>query len=300
MPNFFLSYKRVEVAGRMARPPGGMAGRLAPDLRQTRRDPAKGPPDSATRLLLGQRAKTLGALQERWAMKLFTGWVMSAGLVFAAAAANAQVLAPYEIGRSPYAVVSDVDGPYAGMPPEAPGPRYGPTLLPASEVYTIVRESGFSPLGIPQQRGLVYTISVIDRGGDDGRLVIDARTGRIIRFMPAYRIGDNFNADMTIAYGPVGPLPPISTVRGVPRPPASVPRVASRTPSVPMPKAPPPHAGEIKPLAAKPVPEPAQQSAAVQVKPADAPPQAAAPAPVEAKPAPIQPTQDMPKVQGLE
>ena len=56
-------------------------------------------------------------------MKLFTGWVMSAGLVFAAAAANAQVLAPYEIGRSPYAVVSDVDGPYAGMPPEAPGPR---------------------------------------------------------------------------------------------------------------------------------------------------------------------------------
>ena len=120
-------------------------------------------------------------------MKLFTGWVMSAGLVFTAAAANAQVLAPYEIGRPSYAVVSDVDGPYAGMPPEAAGPRYGPTLLPAPEVYTIVRESGFSPLGIPQQRGLVYTISVIDRGGDDGRLVIDARTGRIVRFMPAVR-----------------------------------------------------------------------------------------------------------------
>ena len=233
-------------------------------------------------------------------MKLFTGWVMSAGLVFTAAAANAQVLAPYEIGRPSYAVVSDVDGPYAGMPPEAAGPRYGPTLLPAPEVYAIVRESGFSPLGIPQQRGLVYTISVIDRGGDDGRLVIDARTGRIIRFMPAYRMGDNLSDALTVTYGPVGPLPPISTIRGVPRPPASVPRVASRTPSVPLPKAPPPHAGEVKPLAAKPVPPPAQQSAAVQVKPADAPPQVAAPAPVEAKPPQIQPTQEMPKVQGLD
>ena len=66
-------------------------------------------------------------------------------------------------------------------------------LLPPPEVYTVVRENGFSPLGIPRQRGFVYTISVIDRDGDDGRLVIDARTGRIIRFMPAYRMGDNIN-----------------------------------------------------------------------------------------------------------
>jgi hypothetical protein len=179
-------------------------------------------------------------------MKLFTGWVMSAGLVFAAAAADAQVLAPNESGRSPYSVVSDIDGPYAAMPPEAPVPRYGPALLPAQEVYAIVRESGFSPRGIPRQRGFVYTISVIDRRGDDGRLVIDARTGRIIRFMPAYRMGDNFNEDLSVTHGP-----------------------------------------------------------AVQAKPADAAqttPQTAAPAAVEAKPAApqIQPTQEMPKVQGLE
>jgi len=241
-------------------------------------------------------------------MKLFTGWVMSAGLVFTAAAANAQVLAPHEIGRSPYTVASDVGDPYAGMPPEAPPRRYGygPALLPLQEVYTIVRENGFSPLGIPQQRGLVYTISVIDRGGDDGRLVIDARTGRIIRFMPAYRMGDNFNDDLTGTYGPAGPLPPVSAVRGPPRPPASIPHVASRAPSVPIPKASPPRAGEPpKPLATGPAPAPAQQSAAVQPKPADAAPttpQAAAPAAVETKPAasPIQPTQEMPKVQGLE
>jgi hypothetical protein len=183
-------------------------------------------------------------------------------------------------------------------------PGYGPILLPAPEVYTVVRESGFSPLGIPHQRGLIYTISVISRDGDDGRLVIDARTGRVIRFVPAYRMGDNYNDDVT--YGSVGPLPPISHARGVPRPPAPIPRVASRTPpgSVPMPKASPPRAGEPKPLAAKPAPEPAQQSAAVQTKPADTPtaPPAAAPAVVPAPPAApqIQPTQEMPKVQGLE
>jgi len=34
----------------------------------------------------------------------------------------------------------------------------------AEEVYTVVRENGFSPLGIPRQRGFVYAIDVIDRG----------------------------------------------------------------------------------------------------------------------------------------
>jgi hypothetical protein len=211
------------------------------------------------------------------------------------------MLVPNDTGGSPYAAVSDVEGPYAAMPPEAP-PHYGPTLLPAREVYTIVRESGFSPLGIPQQRGVFYTIAVIDRGGGDGRLVIDARDGRIVRFMPADPMGDNLNDELTGRYGPAGPLPPVS-VRGVPRPPASIPRVASRT--VPLPKAAPqPRPGEPKPLAASPAAEPAQRSAAVQVKPAEAEttPQAAVPAPVEAKPAApaIQPTQEMPKVQGLE
>ena len=225
-------------------------------------------------------------------MKLFTGWVVAAGLVLAASGAQAQLLAPYEV----YTPVSDVSGPYAAMPPEAPPPGYGPRLLPPMEVYTIVRESGFSPLGIPQQRGLVYTISVIDRGGDDGRLVIDARSGRIIRFIPAYRMGDNFNGDLDVAYGPVGPLPPQQMrARGVPRPPASVPHVASRT--VPVPKPSPQQA--VRPAA-----EPEKQTAAVQPKPAEAqtPPPAAAAIVGQAKPpAPaILPTQEMPQAQGLE
>jgi hypothetical protein len=242
-------------------------------------------------------------------MKLFTGWAVSAGLVLAVGAAHAQTPAPHEVGVPGYEAVSDVDspygggryggGPYAAMPPEAPGPGYGPSLLPAPEVYTVLRENGFSPLGVPHQHGQFYTIAAVDRRGDDGRLVIDARNGRIVRFMPAYRMGDIFN------------------MRGVPRPPASVPHMASRTPPVPLPQAAPPHAGGINPQAAKSADkpavdkpaadkpagtEPAQQSAAVQAKPADtpAPPQAAVPI-VAAKPAAtIQPTQEMPKVQGLE
>jgi hypothetical protein len=224
-------------------------------------------------------------------MKLFTGWVISAGLVVTAVTAHAQGVSPSGTGGS-YIAVSDISGPYAAMPPEAPMPGlgYGPTLLPPREVYTVVHENGFSPLGVPQQRGLFYTIAVIDRHGDDGRLVIDARDGRIVRFMPAYRLGNNLN-------------------ERVPRPPASVPQVASRTPLVPMPKASPPRVDETTPLAAKPAPEKpdpalAQQSAAVQMKPADAQPapQAAAPAAAEAKPAAPQilPTQEMPKAQGLE
>ena len=184
-------------------------------------------------------------------MKLVKGWVMAAGLMLWVTAANAQVLAPYETGRRPYFAVSDVAGPYAGLPPEAPVARYGPMLLPPTEVYAIARESGFSPLGIPRQRGLVYVIAVVDRGGDDGRLVIDARTGRVIRFVPAYRMSSNFYEGYD-PYAPPGP-PPAGTFRGEPRSQLPAPRVASRTPPVPLPKPTPPHTGEIKPQAAKPV-----------------------------------------------
>ncbi|MBR0755004.1 hypothetical protein JQ604_22705 [Bradyrhizobium jicamae] len=245
-------------------------------------------------------------------MKLFTGWVAAAALALAATGAEAQ-----QITRT-----SDFEGPgpgpYAAMPPPevAPPPRYGygPTLLPPTEVYTVLREAGFSPLGIPRQRGFVYVISVIDRGGDDGRLVIDARNGRIIRFVPAYRMGAGFNDDLDVSVVP-GPssalLPPVHA--RAPRPPGAVPHVASR--SVPVPK-PSPLAGKAAPApapaqAAAPAPAqpaPTQQAAVVAPKPveAQATPQAAAPTIGQAPtPAPVAaasplPTQEMPKVQGLE
>lgn len=223
-------------------------------------------------------------------MKLFTG-SLAAGLVLLAAGAQAQV--PYGNARSPYAAASDFDAPYAMAPPAIPGPRYGygPSLLPSTEVYAVLRDNGFSPLGIPRLRGFVYTIAVLDRGGEDGRLIIDARNGRIIRFMPAYRMGDQFNEESRVIDGSPG-APPPAHASGSPRP---GPKVASRT--VPVPKA--------NPLAAKPAaPEPVKQAAAPAPKPAEI--QAAAPPAVTTgsapeKPVPqIAPTEEMPKPQGLE
>jgi hypothetical protein len=263
----------------------------AADLRQTRRDPAQGPPESAAKFLGPKQSETLWTrkIKGATAMKLFTGWVLSVGLALAATSANAQTPA----GNSPYRAVSDIGGPYAAMPEEMPAPGYERPLLPPNEVYTVLRENGFSPLGAPQLRGLFYAIAVIDRYGEDGRLVIDARNGRIVRYVPAYAARGFYDRFAYGPQGPAGPLPPMASLRDTPRPPAPVPQVASRTPPMPKPS----------PLTAKPAPEPAQQSAAVQPKPVDPPPTPQAPAPpaVEAKPAPqIAPTQPMPKVQGLE
>jgi hypothetical protein len=241
-------------------------------------------------------------------MKLSVGWMISAGLIVAATAAGAQTLPPDQNSASRYSTVSDVGRPYAAMPPDSMPPRYAPTVLPPREVFTVVRENGYAPLGAPQQRGFVYTVAVIDPNGDDGRLVIDARDGRIIRFMPAYRMGDRMGDEVALSYGPPGPRPPVSDFRGAPpRPPASVPRVASRSSTgVPLPKPMPRAVGEPKlpaPLAATPAPAaaPVQQSAAAPTTPVEAAPSVAVTAPVAAKPpARILPTQEMPKAQGLD
>lgn len=261
-------------------------------------------------------------------MKLLT--IISAGLVVAAAAsAQAQSPAPAD---QRYMATSDLGGPYAEMPPaEVPGSGhatdgegpnsygpngYGPRLLPRPEVYTVLRDHGFSPRGEPRQHGFFYSIAVTDRRGDNGRLVIDARNGRIARFVPTYRWGPDFRSGPGLAYGPSWRMPPM--VGSAPRPPAPVPvpKLASRTPAaVPLPRPDPVHTGEVKsqvkpeakPLAAKPMPPERQQSAVNQVKPAEAAPAPTRPAaaPVEAKPATPQqpdilPTQEMPKVQGFE
>ena len=271
-------------------------------------------------------------------MKLFTGWALAAGLALSATAASAQ------IGPSR---VSDFGGPYVEGPPyrggpyyapppvEVPPPRYGyggygpgyapgyapAALVPPHEVYTIIREAGFSPLGIPRQRGFIYTIAVIDRGGEDGRLVIDARSGRILRFVPAWQNGAPYEGAWNSSYGPRGSLPP-ADLRSSAHPPGPAPRVASR--SVPVPKPSPlagKHAAEpAKPATeavAKPAPEPArpateaakpapqpstQQAAVTPAKPAEAaPPTTGTIGQAQAKSAPvILPTQEMPKAQGLE
>lgn len=302
-------------------------------------------------------------------MKFFPGLAVSAALVFAASAANAQMSAPYyNAGKA--RSVSDVDGPYyGGVPPEEvpqPAPRYrygygpdrggyapdrgytpeyrygpergygpdrggygpdrggygpdygyapGPALLAPQEVYAILRENGFSPLGVPRQRGYVYVIAVLDRSGEDGRLTIDGRSGQIIRFVRASPWGGsngggsyggrsygggaydrmNFGHGANIAppAGPAGALPLTTRINAAPPPPASVPSVATRA-AIPVP-AQRPAVAVTKPA------QPVRQSAVNEAKPAAVPAQTAGTV-GEAKPSvpAFKPRQEMPPVQALE
>ena len=251
-------------------------------------------------------------------MKVLVGLIAAAGIAISAGGAFAQGVYPRiasdlegAYSNGPYPDRYYADRPYADVPPYAVlppegtrplppriyGPRYGersydepgyaPPMLPPAAVYGILRERGYSPLGSPQQRGFVYTISVISPEGDDGRLVVDARSGRILRFLPAYRMGDRMNNEITVSYGPAGGPPPIATLGGVPRPPAALPKLASRPPAVPLPK----------PMPARAAAKPVEAQAAIQ-QPAAAPVPEAPPPVIEAKPP--APAQEMPPAQGLE
>ena len=81
-------------------------------------------------------------------------------------------------------------------------------MLPPAQVVTVLRARGYSPLGQMTQRGWVYTIAAIDPGGDDGRVIIDGRTGRIMRFVPAMEVDARLGDRMAMVYGPPGPPPP--------------------------------------------------------------------------------------------
>ncbi|HEY0330140.1 MAG TPA: hypothetical protein VGC77_13695 [Rhodopseudomonas sp.] len=191
-------------------------------------------------------------------MKRCVGWAISAGLLLGAGAAGAQGL-PRDGGGAGPMLVSDFDAPYAAVPPDLPPPpRYVPALLPPGEVYAVLRDAGFAPLGTPRLRGVFYSVAATDLDGADGRVLIDARSGRIIRFIPA-------EADDSFArYAPVRPVPSFREVRP-PRPPLPVPRLASRNPTAPLPRPAPPApvvSQPMPPIAAQPLPAPAQQTAA--------------------------------------
>ena len=246
-------------------------------------------------------------------MKLLAGCVVSAGLVLSGFSASAQMLALDGVGQSPYQRVSDFDEPYGGPPPapvpygapppyDAPPPYaappgvpygYQPELMPPREVYAVLRDNGFLPLGIPRRQGFTYEIAAADPDGEDGRLIIDGRNGRIIRFTPASRWGRTHDFGPSGPYGAQAALPPPTAIRSVPRPPASIPHVSSsrdvtgRPVPLPAPK-------PAETAAAQPQPQPHVISAA--------PPPAAAGSVGVAQPpqAVVKPTQDMPPVQALE
>ena len=223
---------------------------------------------------------------------------------------------PYYEER-PYSQRPSAPGPYAAIPSS----RYQRStlgarpMLPPEQVVTVLRSSGYSPLGRVTQRGWIYTIAAIDRNGEDGRLIIDARTGQIMRFIPVEAVDERLMA----VYGPPGPPPAVYAgyenrrgalldLRNVPRPPNAVPRTSQRSGAKAASRTAAPAATATTPQAAP----PAQQAAA---PPAETP-AAAKPAAADNKPATtvgaatapstqastvkLWPTQAMPDAQTLE
>ncbi len=227
---------------------------------------------------------------------------------------------PYS--QQPYRPGPNAQGPYAAIPSaryNRPAVDARP-VLPPMQVVAVLRSTGYSPLGQMTQRGWIYTVAAIDPNGDDGRLIIDARTGRIMRFIPAMAVDERLNDRMAMVYGPPGPPPAMYAgyenrrgslldLRRLPRPPASVPKVtqraapkiASRVPqSTPAPaQAGAPSAepsAAVKPGPAVTIVEKKSAAATVGAATASAPP-SSSPAPSTLK---LWPTQAMPDVQPLE
>lgn len=225
--------------------------------------------------------------------------------------------------------------PYSEQPPYRPGPygqgryavipsarylRPGPEarpVIPAVQIVAVLRSSGYSPLGQITQRGWIYTVAALDPNGDDGRLIIDARTGRIMRFIPAMEVDARLSERMAMAYGPPGP-PPVTEagyeirrgslldLRRSPRPPASVPHVAQRpSPKTAsrVPQSAPAQQPAANPSADQSATKSAQAVTVIEKKPAATVGAATASAPPPASDPPtlkLWPTQAMPDVQPLE
>jgi hypothetical protein len=184
-----------------------------------------------------------------------------------------------------------------------PAPGHGQPLtqgpyaeaLPIPAVVATVRAAGFNPLSRPLLRGGVYVVFAVDRYFMDVRVLVDARSGRVLsatRLAGAAYGAPAYGAYEVVPGAPPGYLPPYG---GPPRvgdralppemppgrnagepPPEAPPVDVAKRPTVP-PKAPLPRARPDDPAAAR---EPPPAAAAT------APPSAPAPTAAAGKPAP--------------
>jgi len=71
-------------------------------------------------------------------------------------------------------------------PPPYPGTVYPGEgmILPPYEVAAIVRSTGLEPLGRPVRQGQAYAVRAIDEAGEEVRVIVDARIGRIVKVIP--------------------------------------------------------------------------------------------------------------------
>ncbi|HEY0235444.1 MAG TPA: hypothetical protein VGC86_10400, partial [Afipia sp.] len=129
--------------------------------------------------------------------KMTIGGVMAcaASALFFAPAARAAGDLPYvyippidvdvnvdvDLGRRGAPRYDDPRSVYAGLPPGHYEREIDRPLVAPDQVAAMLRSTGFSLLGPINRRGWVYTVAVLNPRGDDGRVIVDARTGAIIR-----------------------------------------------------------------------------------------------------------------------
>lgn len=177
-------------------------------------------------------------------------------------------------------------------------------MVPPREAVRMLRSTGHTVLSRPRPAGAVlYSIAVITPRGEDGRIYMDIRSGRLVRFVPGYALTPRTDEDVDLAYNPPSPPPPAAK----PRKPAA-PKTASRPPASATTGTAPsatkqaaPRIPETKPVETKPAQATPARSAPVTAAAPAPQTQAIATKPAEAKPpVVIQPTQEMPAVLGLE
>lgn len=195
-----------------------------------------------------------------------------------------------------------MEGPFVVEPAYPPSGAaavvYEDGLLP-QEIIGILESTGYAPLGMPVRRGRLYVVAVLHPDGSDGRLTMDALSGRFVRFVPAERMPHYASGVANIH-----PLPPVQ--RGL-RPPAPLPKVAA----IPVPAPKPPQTNNAAAAATGPsrvdsnavagVNRSAELNKPADAKSAEAKTAAATPKAAEVKSSvQLLPTQPMPPAQTFE
>jgi len=132
-------------------------------------------------------------------------------------------------------------GPRGTEPPYGygAGPPSYEDALPPYEILASVRSAGFRPLSRPVRRGPVYVVFAADRYLVDVRVMVDARTGRVVSATrlagalsggPGYDGHDVMPRSQTLGYPPLADHPPRGYERP-PVPPANVPGVPDVPPT---------------------------------------------------------------------
>ena len=160
---------------------------------------------------------------------------------------------------------------------------YAVAVVPPREVMAIVRSQGFAPISRPTLRGIFYVVRAVEEDRIAVRVVVDGRTGRIVRVTETGEWHDSrfgaFTPPPGEVLGGASVVSPTSPVAGAERLPS-----VETTDRVPLPRpAPSPQKRvavasppETRPAAAPPVVLPPSMQAVIdgdkpQSKPADAP-----------------------------